>query len=266
MIHRVPAFDPDAPIIVIDIGNTSTDVGTWHHGDIKTPIVVPTQQLGDLGDVLAAHVEAAPKHRVPAVAVGSVVPAALEQVRSCIGERLDLDPLVVGETLGLPIDVDVMDVSAIGMDRVCAAAAAYDKLKEACTVVDFGSAVTVDLVDDEGTLVGGAILPGVRMQLRALHEFTAALPQVDVGIPEQPYGRNTAEAMQNGVCRGVASAVRGLVEAYATFLNRWPHVVATGGDLGQLGPLCDYVDTRVQHLALRGVGVAYDKYIQALGV
>lgn len=265
MIHRVPAYDPDAPIIVIDIGNTTTDVATWHQGEIKTPVGVPTNDLGRFSDVLAAHVDAIPKRRVPAVAIGSVVPQALEEIRTLVGKILDLDALVVGEAIALPIDVDVTDVKAVGVDRVCAAAAAFDKLERACTIVDFGSAITVDLVDDEGTMVGGVILPGIRMQLRALHHYTAVLPEVEVEIPEKPFGRSTAEAMQNGVCRGVVGAVRGLVEGYATHLGHWPHVIATGGDLALIGSHCDFLDTQVQYLVLRGIGVAFTKHIKTLG-
>jgi type III pantothenate kinase len=163
------------------------------------------------------------------------------------------------------MDVGVKDKRAIGVDRVCEAAAAYDKLQTGCTVVSFGTAVTVDLVDDDGTLLGGAILPGLRMQLRALHENTAALPEVQPGIPELPYGRDTTEAIQNGVCRGLTGAVRGLVEAYATHLNRWPHVVATGGDVAFLAPHCDFLDTIVSDLTLRGIGLAYDKHLAEQG-
>ena len=114
--------------------------------------------------------------------------------------------------------------------------------------------------------LGGAILPGLAMQLRALREETAVLPEVEPGIPDFPYGRSTKEAIQVGVCRGMAGAVRGLVEAYASTLNRWPHVVATGGDLSLIAPQCDFLDTLVDHLVLRGIGLAYAKHLEAMGV
>ena len=112
------------------------------------------------------------------------------------------------------MDVAVTDAKAIGVDRVCEAAAAYDRLSTGCTVVSFGTAVTIDLVDDDGTLLGGAILPGIALQMRALHEFTAALPEATPGFPELPFGRNTIEAIQTGVCRGLVGAVREIVEGY----------------------------------------------------
>ena len=295
MVYRVPQCDPTAPVIVVDIGNTATGIATWHREQLSTPLSVPTEDQAAFKEAFAAHVEASCSHGqtrrahaqrskaqharastsaagggryslgTPPVVIGSVVPAALERIRAHLLTSSERKPLIVGETIPLPIDVAVTDAKAIGVDRVCAAAAAYEKLQTGCTIVDFGTAVTVDLVDDEGTLRGGAILPGLRMQLRALHENTAALPEVEPAMPELPYGRDTVEAMQAGVCRGLTGAVRALVEAYATSLNRWPQVVATGGDLSFIAPYCDFLDTLAQNLTLRGIGLAYTKHMTAVG-
>jgi type III pantothenate kinase len=265
MIRPPTRYDPDAPVVVIDIGNTSTGIATWERGQLKTPLSAPTQDGQAFAERLAAHVDAMPGRGPAAVVIGSVVPAALERVRAFVAEARQQDALVVGESVPFPMDVGVVDPKAIGVDRVCAAAAVYDRLQTECIVVDFGTAVTVDLVDDEGTLLGGAILPGLRLQIRSLHEHTAVLPQVEPAMPELPYGRNTTEAIQAGVCRGLAGAVRALVEAYASHLNRWPQVVATGGDLSFIAPFCDFLDTQVPHLVLRGIGLAYTKHLIAKG-
>ncbi len=84
-------------------------------------------------------------------------------------------------------------------------------------------------------------------------------------MPELPFGRDTTEAIQIGVCRGIAGAVRGLVESYATHLHRWPQVVATGGDLSFIAPHCDFLDTLAKDLTLRGIGLAYTKHMTAMG-
>ena len=265
MTDQIAPYDPAAPVIVIDIGNTATGIATWQADRLKTPLSVPTEDQGAFNKAFTTHVEAIPRSGPAATVIGSVVPLALERIRTYVLATRDRQPLVVGEVIPLPIEVGVTDTKAIGVDRVCAAAAAFETLQTGCTVVDFGTAVTVDLVDDEGTLRGGAILPGLRMQLRALHEYTAALPETEPGIPELPYGRNTVEAIQAGVCRGLAGAVRGLVEGYATSLNHWPQVVATGGDMTFIAPYCDFLDTLVQDLTLRGIGIAYTKHITAMG-
>ncbi len=257
-------LDRDAAVIIIDVGNTSTRVATWHEQTVKAPLTAPTGAPGELAGVLDAHMKDCPTGKPAAVVLASVVPEAIEEIASLVSERLGKDALVVGGRVALPIDVGVKDPTKIGVDRVCAAAAAYEQVQAGCIVVDFGSAVTVDLVDDDGMLLGGAILPGMWMQLRALHEFTAALPAVEPATTELPYGRDTSEAMQAGVCRGICGAVRSLVEGYANHLNRWPQVLATGGDLLLMMPQCNYIDTAVTDLVLRGVGVAYSKHIASM--
>lgn len=265
VVIRPPAFDPTAPIVVIDIGNTTIRVATWHEGTVKTTLTHPTADSSAFEKAFAAHREAAPKRRLAAAVISSVVPDALTRVRDFVSASLDQEALVVGETIPLPMDLALADKRSVGVDRVCQAAAAYDRIQRGCTVVSFGTAVTVDLVDDDGSFLGGSILPGLSVQLRALHEHTAQLPEVERGFPELPYGRNTVEAIQNGVCRGLSGAVRAIVEGYATHLNRWPQVVATGGDAAFLAPHCDFFDNVVADLTLRGVGLAYDKYLAEMG-
>jgi type III pantothenate kinase len=262
---RPPVYDPSAPIVVIDIGNSTIGVATWHQARIKSVVSHPTSDQPGFEQAFAAHRESAPRGRLAAAVISSVVPEALERVRTFLAHAMDLEPLVVGDTIPFPMDIDLSDKKSVGADRVCQAAAAYERIQRGCTVVSFGTAVTVDLVDDDGDFVGGAILPGLGLQLRVLHEHTAKLPLVEPGFPELPYGRNTTEAIQNGVCRGLTGAVRAVVEAYATYLNRWPQVVATGGDAAFFAPHCDFLDNVVSDLALRGVGLAYDKHLSDMG-
>jgi len=259
-------IDPDAPMIVLDIGNTSIHMGTWADSRIRSATSFANDDQAAFDESFAAHCDLMPQRRPPAVAIASVSPPTLERIRTILEARLEQEVLVIGETIPLPLDVKVRDKRAVGVDRVCAAAAAFEKLQGSCVVVDFGTAVTVDLVDDDGVFVGGAIFPGVGLQLQALHEHTAQLPAVQPGLPPQAFGRDTIEAMQIGVCRGIAGAVRGIVEGYATERNQWPFVVATGGDLALLMPLCDFIDKAVADLTLAGVGLAYSKYLAARGV
>jgi len=265
MIDTLPSFDPDAPSIIVDVGNTSVDVATWHGNQIKTPLSVATGNATAFVKAMKAHLDAMPTKRIPAVVVASVVPEVLDQIRAYVDDTLERRVLVVGEQVPLPIELSVSNPQEVGADRVCAAAAAFETLQSGCIVIDFGTAITVDLIDDEGVFRGGAILPGPTLQLQSLQQHTAALPEVEPGLVDHAYGRDTAEAMRVGVCHGIAGALRGLVERYAGAINHWPHVVATGGDLEWMTPACDFLDTSVTHLTLRGVGLAYSKHLADAG-
>jgi len=266
MISMPTKYDPNAAVIVISIGNSSTALARWHEDQITGQVFTRTGDEARFEEAFCALSTSMPDGLVPAATViSSVVPAELKRIRPCVEDRSDRAALVVGERFDWPIETEVEDRSKVGMDRLACAVAAFDRLQRSCVVVDFGTAVTVDLVNDEGFFLGGAILPGLMMQLSGLHEGTALLPLVPPGFPDNLVGKNTTQAIQSGVCRGLAGAVRGLVEAYATQLHHWPQVVATGGDAVFMAPHCDFLDSVVADLALRGVGIAYKKYMQAMG-
>lgn len=261
-----PASDQPAPgaVVVIDVGNSSMALGLWDRLRVTRAVRMPTagrkrfrSVWGDLCARFAAK-------RPAAVVVASVVPDALEWIGNVVAEVADRELAVVGDGIGLPCPVAVREPRRVGVDRVCAAAAAFECTRHACTVVDFGTAITVDLIDDEGTFVGGAILPGAGLQAKALAQGTAALPEVEPTPPDDPIGRDTHEAIRSGICHGIPGAVRGIVEQYATTLNHWPQVVATGGDLGLFLDRCDFIDSAVPDLTLLGVGLAYAKHLQAV--
>lgn len=262
---KIPKVDPNAPVAVVDLGNTRTSIATWVDRQLNAPLSVPTGDWSAFDEALSAHRQGVERGELLTAVICSVVPDALVELRERAGQALNRPALVVGESIPLPMDVSVVDPRAVGRDRVCAAAAVYEKLERGCIVVDFGTAITVDLVDDDGVFLGGAILPGVQLQFRSLHEHTAQLPLAATDLPILPYGRDTTQALQTGVLRGVAGAVRNIVEGYATHLNRWPQVVATGGDVVLMAPICDFLDTTVQHLVLQGTGLAYSKFLDESG-
>ena len=259
MIADPDAGGPSPQLIVIDIGNTRTALGSWADGEVSRVSRVPTEDAEAFAAALASLGAFFVGGRAPAGAIGSVVPKALARAVEQIGTALHLEAGVVGQSLPLPMEVDVAAPQAVGVDRVCCAAAAFERIQSACMVVDFGTAITADVVGDDGRFLGGAILPGARLQSRALHAYTAKLPEVEIVFPREPIGRDTVTAIQTGVCRGIAGAMRGIVEGIATHLGKWPQVVGTGGDLDLFLPHCDFLDSAVANLSLMGIGLAWAK-------
>ena len=209
--------------------------------------------IDDLGDALADLWQECPKPaRIAACSVRAEYLAALEKSAGQLKQKV----LVVGRDLPLPIETNLPEPERIGTDRLCAAAMAYHRLGSACVVADFGTAITIDCVNDEGVFLGGAILPGLGLSADALANGTSALPEVELTKPDWVFGADTRQAIVGGIINGARGALRELIESYATELGVWPEVILTGGDAELVGADCDFVSAVVSDLCLLGVGLS----------
>lgn len=247
-------------VLACDVGNSTVQ---FAHVEGDTVGELKSHRLGDLADLgreLAILWETMPDPK--RVVAASVNPAGLRALEAAVHEAIEQDILVVGKDLPLPLETTLEKPDAVGADRLCTAVAAFDRLGVACVVADFGSAITIDAIDAEGRFLGGAILPGLRMSARNLHEHTAQLPHVELGPPTWTFGRSTHQAIIGGLVYGAQGALRRLAEAYATEMGAWPLIIATGGDAElvcgnvQEG---DLIQAIVPDLAVRGVAMAYYK-------
>ncbi len=203
-------------------------------------------------------------HSDAPIVMASVNDPVAAQVEGAVGREVAR----FGRDLTIPIVNTLDDDSTVGQDRLLNALGAWSRAKQAIVIVDCGTAMTLDFVDGEGVFQGGAIGPGLNMMLRALHERTAALPEVayepspgvaseaDAGVA---FGKDTRRAMLLGVQAAAQGMVRVLVERYATAYGGYPQVVATGGDARALfeGPGADeLVEHIVPDLTLLGIEAA----------
>jgi len=165
----------------------------------------------------------------------------------------------VGRDLQVPINLALDDASSVGQDRLLNALGAFRRAQQSCVVVDVGTAVTVDFVDGVGTFQGGAIAPGPRLMLGALHDRTAALPSIAYETPDPArgvFGKDTAHAMLLGARAGVRGLVHFLVDRYAEAFGAYPRVIATGGDARSLFENDEIVEHIVPDLQLLGLAAA----------
>jgi type III pantothenate kinase len=135
-------------------------------------------------------------------------------------------------------------------------------VEDAVAVADFGTAVTIDLVDQHGVFQGGVICPGLEMGADALRRSTAQLPRVEVARPDAPYGKNTADAINCGLYYSAVSTLQEVVRRYAEKIGRWPHTVLTGSAADLIKDDCEFVDSYVPNLVVKGIVLAYQKYIE----
>ncbi|MBN1358951.1 MAG: type III pantothenate kinase [Sedimentisphaerales bacterium] len=256
-------------IVAIDIGNTKIGVGLFLDGKEDSIESLSGRAEADLKSYLAsiwqkipALESSAEAKRNGAIVVSSVKPAWTEMVRRIARDDLQEDIHLIGEDIPLPMSLWVDQPEKVGTDRVVSAAAAYDVVESAVVVADFGTAVTIDLVDANGVFLGGVIWPGFEISAQALKDNTAQLPKVTVHRPEAPYGKNTADAINCGLYYSVIGAMEEIIRRYAEEIGHWPQTIITGSGAKMIVDDCPFVDNYVPNLVLKGIVLAYMKYIE----
>ncbi|MFA5291669.1 MAG: type III pantothenate kinase [Phycisphaerae bacterium] len=260
-------------LIAIDIGNTNITAGLFLDGIEAGIEKTSGNKPEELAEVLTGYWNRIPfskaskdkTKRDGVIVVASVKPQWTEIVKKTVQEKLGekILEIGIGKDVPLPMELDVDEPRQVGVDRVLEAFAAYSVAGEAVIVADFGTAVTIDIVDDKGVFLGGTILPGFDISADALNRLTASLPKIDkVKIPEKSFGRNTVEAINNGLYYSAIGAVEVVSRLYSEHLGKWPQTVATGGNMEIVRSGCDFVDSFVEDLVVKGIALAYKKYIE----
>ncbi|MGA2751084.1 MAG: type III pantothenate kinase [Verrucomicrobiota bacterium] len=216
-------------IALFDIGNTHTHIGLADSRRVARQIDVPTRDWGEG----AADRTAAGFFKTAAVRgaiLCSVVPGVTPMVDSFVRRKLRLPCLHLTAETVRGVGVDYPRPQTIGPDRLANAAAVKRHFGAPAVVVDFGTAVTFDVVDKNGNYTGGIIAPGLEVMTDYLHEKTALLPRIKIREVAAAVGKNTEQAMLIGAVHGYRGLIRGLlVELKRALRCRRLPVVATGG-------------------------------------
>jgi type III pantothenate kinase len=267
-----PEFDPHnlqvtMSVLAIDIGNSRIGFNVFTHGKAQDPAVRITHAelekelpgvLNTLWEKVERETHEAGDKEKELVMV-SVQPAAAARIEHLAFGLISANTHLIGRDLKVPLKNMLRDETTVGQDRLAGALAAYVNVEAACAIVHMGTALVVDCVDEEGIFRGGAIVPGLMMSAKALHEFAAQLPETSLTPPadETPFGRYTQEAINLGLFAAARGTVRELLERYAAALGAWPHVVATGGD-AQNVLTREIVDSFIPDLVLQGAALTWE--------
>lgn len=256
-------------IIAIDIGNTTITVALFLNNTEKFIESIPGNAPSKLKKLLASAWEQVPivkgakvQKKDSVIVVSSVKPAWTELVARICKKELDEKIKVIGKDVPVPIETAVDDNMEVGTDRLISAGAAFAVVQDAVVVADFGTAVTIDLVDENGVFLGGCILPGFELSAKALHSGTVKLPKVEVTTPSDPIGANTRQAINCGLYYSAVGALETAVRRYAEQIGKWPQVIVTGGAADVIKDDCEFVDSWVPNLAVKGVILAYKKHFK----
>jgi type III pantothenate kinase len=235
-------------ILLFDIGNTHTHVGLADGRRVLKQINVPTREWSG-GNAAALVKKFIGSRKISGVALCSVVPQATPLVRRAVwefgapasGPARSRIPVRAGPETGVPlleltpktlrgVGIDYPKPDSIGPDRLANAVAAKFHFGVPVVVVDFGTAVTFDVVDARGNYIGGIIAPGLAAMTDYLHEKTALLPKIKIREVKSVVGKSTEHAMLVGAVHGYRGLIRGLlVELKRELKVKNLPVVATGG-------------------------------------
>lgn len=259
-MHR----DRDEILLLIDVGNTNTKIGITINGTFQQSFVLPTltsetldtfgMKVVDLFNFLQISIFA-----VDAWVVSSVVPQVDHLIRHAGKRYSDCPVYFLPQDIPLAINNKYENPGEVGADRLVTAFAARELFdSSALIVIDFGTATTLECVQDRDYL-GGLICPGVSSSLGALGGGTAKLPRIGLELEsrELQIGVNTAKSMNHGFIFGFASMVDGLCKELKKKLQGDVQIVGTGGFAHKISPVCASLHTVYTDLLLKGLYLGY---------
>ncbi len=196
------------------------------------------------------------KYPIEKVIVASVVPQATKKLEQALKRLKVKNTIILGKNLVVPIKNLYQFPQEVGQDRLINAFAAIKLYGYPAIVVDFGTAITFDVISEKKEYLGGMILPGLETSLRALAEKTALLPKIGLSAPPKNIiGKNTRDSMLSGVIFGFASLTDGVIKKLKQKLGKNIKVIGTGGDSKFILRHCQELSAVDINLTLKGLNL-----------
>jgi type III pantothenate kinase len=243
--------------LLFDIGNTHTHIGLAGDRRVLHQIIVPTR--GWFGGNAKARVKKfVGVKKISGAALCSVVPRATPLVRKLVRALWKLDVLELTPEMLRGVGIDYPKPNSIGPDRLANAVAARKRFGAPVVVVDFGTAVTFDVVDAKGNYIGGIIAPGLAAMTNYLHEKTALLPKIKIREIKSVVGKSTEHAMLVGAVHGYRGLVSGLIaELKRELKTKNLPVIATGGYAKLIASKLTEISAVAPDLTLEGLRLVW---------
>lgn len=235
--------------LLIDISNSFTKLAFASRTRIERPNRIATNKL------TSSYLQRIRKRRkIDVFVVSSVVPEKNRVVKRAAGKT---KVLLLNPRLKLGVGIDYPAPKTIGADRLANAAAVAAFYGCPAIVVDFGTAVTFDIISNRGNYIGGVIAPGLEAMTSFLYQRTALLPKLSLSEPKRAVGRSTIGAMMSGAIFGYRGLVREIIARIKAeqFPRKRVHIVATGGYAKLLAAKVPEIDAIHPNLTLEGLRI-----------
>jgi type III pantothenate kinase len=243
-------------LLAVDIGNTNIHNGIFKGRVLERSFIIPTCSNRPCGSYVKKLRSV--RDEIKGAIIVSVVPEALKEVEETLKDAVRGKILVVGRDVSSGVKNRYRKPKQVGQDRLVNARAAYELHGGPSIVVDFGTAITIDIVNKNKEYLGGVIAPGVEISLSALSEQAALLPKVSLERPKALLGRETVESMISGAIYGFSSLCDGMIQRFKKEYIGDAKVIATGGLSSLIGPYCKTVDKIDPGLTLKGLSIIWE--------
>ena len=242
--------------LLIDISNSFVKLAFATTEKIGKPMRLATSRLTAtaLRRILRGR-------NVSMIVVSSVVPKKNEAIRRAAGSAR---VLFLNPKLDLGVGIEYPKPGTIGADRLANAAAVAQLYGVPAIVVDFGTAVTFDVVSSAANYVGGVIAPGLEVMTNYLYQRTALLPKLSLSEPPRAIGKTTRGAMMSGAIFGYRGLVREIVRRLTAenFPRKKPRVIATGGYARLIGQKLPEIEAVHPNLTLEGLRIVANRNVR----
>ncbi|MBF0385661.1 MAG: type III pantothenate kinase, partial [Candidatus Omnitrophica bacterium] len=243
-------------LLGVDIGNTRISFALIRDKEVACVKSCQTADIKAAASIIVSFSVRGVKECV----VCSVVPSANKRIMGLIRKNLGVKAKIVGRDIKVLIKNNYRNPHQVGQDRLLCSFAAKEIYGYPAIVIDFGTAITFDIVSKEGSYEGGMIIPGIRLSLESLHNKTALLPKIEyIKVPKKLIGKETKESILSGIFNGYGKMSEGLVELLSKELGGKAKVILTGGysDL-----MARYIKGRCivdKDLIFKGMGLLFNK-------
>ncbi|MGE3319369.1 MAG: type III pantothenate kinase [Candidatus Berkiella sp.] len=253
-------------LLCLDIGNSHIYGGIFQGEQLSFQFRYPSTNRctsDELGLFLKTYLREMKieSQQITAVAFCSVVPSLDYSIRSAFVKYFSLEPFVLQAGVKTGLQIKYKNPTEVGTDRIANAIAAHHLFPQKnVIIVDLGTATNFEVISANGSFLGGAIMPGLQMQMRALNEHTANLPPVRILQPAHALGQTTTSNIQAGLYYGHKGAIREILATISRemFKDSPPTIIGTGG-FAQLYENEGLFDAIFPDLVLQGLRIAYYK-------
>ena len=251
-------------ILAIDIGNTHVVLGSIEGKETRSLARLATD-ASRTGAEYAMFMRSAlelSNVNIPAIEgtiISSVVPPVTPHVQEAVKLVTGKDALVVGSGIRTGLDIRIDNPAELGADLVVGAVAALALVPPPLIMIDMGTATTLFVVGEKNQFLGGAIVPGVALGLKALAGGTSQLGSVNVVPPRKVIGTNTEHCMQSGAVYGAAGMIDGMIDRMEAELGQKCSIISTGGLAGTVVPYCTHEIRNEPELLLQGLAILWEK-------